>query len=321
MRYLNDRELRSLPVDWSALVDGLQTAVSLVDAGDYAQPVKPYLRYKDPQNRIIAMPAYIGGTFNLAGIKWIASFPNNIRRGLPRAHSVIVLNDADTGKPEAILNSPLPSVVRTAAVSGLLLRHYLRSRTTAKLKVGIIGWGPVGRQHALMMNALYGDQIDSFQVYDLRGVDAAGVPSEVKSKVLVADSWEEVFAWANVFVTCTVSDRRYIDRMPPEDALLLHVSLRDYRPETIAPIKRIIVDDWHEVCRENTDIEQLYVEYGLTQAHTLSLTDVVCRGGLNDLALHEPVLFCPMGLAVFDLVTALYYLEQAMQVGSGSELE
>ena len=39
----------------------------------------------------------------MAGIKWIASAPDNIHKGLERASALIALNDADTGQPRAIL--------------------------------------------------------------------------------------------------------------------------------------------------------------------------------------------------------------------------
>ena len=90
MLYLNDRDIQAVGLDWPALLDALEAAVHIADTGEYAQPIKPYLRYGDPRNRIIAMPAYIGGTVHAAGIKWIASFPDNIHHGQPRAHSVMV---------------------------------------------------------------------------------------------------------------------------------------------------------------------------------------------------------------------------------------
>ena len=43
--------------------------------------------------RINAMPGYIGGDYNMAGIKWIGSGPMNYKKGLPRASVTVVLND------------------------------------------------------------------------------------------------------------------------------------------------------------------------------------------------------------------------------------
>lgn len=86
MLYLNDQDIQAIGLEWADLVESAEATVRILDSGDYAQPVKPYLRYNHPQNRIIAMPAYVGGDVNAAGIKWISSFPDNIgSRSSPRA--------------------------------------------------------------------------------------------------------------------------------------------------------------------------------------------------------------------------------------------
>ncbi|MDF2922536.1 MAG: hypothetical protein K0R57_1450 [Paenibacillaceae bacterium] len=321
MLYLSDRDIHAAGAEWNSLVDAMESAVRIMDSGDYAQPVKPYLRYKNPANRIIAMPAYMGGTVNAAGLKWIASFPDNIRSGLPRAHSVTVLNDPDTGRPSAVLNSPLPSVLRTASVSGLMIRSFLRERPEASIRLGIIGWGPIGRCHYEMAAALYGDRIERILVHDIRGVDLSKTPSSYREKTRVAGTWQEVYGQSNVFITCTVSKERYINLSPAPGMLLLHVSLRDYLPEALAGIRTIIVDDWEEVCRENTDIELLHLKVGLMRNGTRSLADAVIRRCLAEAAPEQPVLFCPMGMAAFDIATAVYCVNRARELGFGMELE
>jgi N-[(2S)-2-amino-2-carboxyethyl]-L-glutamate dehydrogenase len=320
MLYLNDRDLQELGQDWPALVDMAEAAVRILDTGDYAQPVKPYLRYGNPKNRIIAMPAYLGEQVNTAGIKWIASFPDNIRSGLPRAHSVTILNDALTGQPAAILNSPLASIIRTASVSGVMLRHYLAVRPHESMELGIIGWGPIGKYHYHMAMALYGDRITRVRIYDIKECTLSDLPPALRDKTEVAESWEEAYLYSNVFMTCTVSEHRYIDLPPRQGSLLLHVSLRDYKPEALAGIKAIIVDDWNEVCRENTDMELLHLQLGLERSGTQTLADVVCRGYLNRYDIDEPILFSPMGMAVFDMATAAYLVRLARAKGMGTEL-
>ncbi|MGG1596356.1 2,3-diaminopropionate biosynthesis protein SbnB [Paenibacillus naphthalenovorans] len=321
MLYINDRETRAIGMDWQALAEMADSTVHIVDSGDFAQPVKPYLRYNNLKNRIIAMPAYVGGDVNAAGIKWISSFPDNIRIGLPRAHSVIVLNDPDTGRPSAILNSPLPSIVRTASVSGLMIRHFLQARSLERFHLGIIGWGPVGQYHAQMAESLYGDKIERIRVYDIRGVDLSGIASPYRDRITVEKTWEDVYRPSDILITCTVSENRYIDSPPGKGSLLLNVSLRDYKPEALASVKTVIVDDWDEVCRENTDIERLHLERGLARRDVQTLADVVCRDSLAEIADDEPVFFCPMGMSVFDIATAVYYMKLAEERGLGVELD
>lgn len=320
MLYLDERHLAGIGIRWRELTEVLEAAVRHMDEGDFAQPLKPYLRFGNPKNRIIAMPAYVGGRFARAGIKWIASYPDNIHRNLPRAHSVTILNDSETGEPTAVINTSLLSVIRTASLSGLMLNYYAKERPLPRFNLGIVGWGPIGRHHFRMCTELFGDQIDGIYLYDLKGIDIETIPSPYRSKVKAADDWREVYLHADVFITCTVSESRYIDVAPKPGSLLLHVSLRDYLPEALQSVDVVVVDDWNEVCRENTDIEMLHLENGLQAEHTLSLADVVCRNGLAGIGHEQPILFCPMGMAVFDIAAADFYVNQAKALKVGIEL-
>lgn len=320
MIYLHDGHIRGIGIDWRKLTDIVEEIVRVKDAGDCVHPLKPYLRFREPKNRIIAMPAFVGGSVPMAGIKWIASFPDNHRLGLPRAHNTIILNDPVTGEPVAFLHSGLLNGLRTAAVSGLMLRAYTAARHPAKLRVGIIGWGPIGRLHLDMCAALLGDKLERVTLYDLKGIDRETVPEAVRSITDIADDWRQVYRNSEVCATCTVSAQRYIDETPPEGGLLLNISLRDYKPESVTRKKGIVVDDWREVCRENTDVEQLHLHHGLQESDVLTFADVVCREGLASLASEVPVFFNPMGLAVFDIGIAGYYLREALRLGRGIKL-
>ena len=49
---------------------------------------------EEKHGRIMAMPAYVGGEFDVAGLKWIPSVPDNpARNGLPRANALVLLTD------------------------------------------------------------------------------------------------------------------------------------------------------------------------------------------------------------------------------------
>jgi ornithine cyclodeaminase len=172
-----------------------------------------------------------------------------------------------------------------------------------------------------MMTSLYGDLIERIWLYDLRGIDPATVSPQLREKTIIADDWYTLYRSCSVIATCTVSDSRYIDEAPQGSALLLNVSLRDYLPQAVAGIRAVVVDDWAEVCRENTDIELLHLQHSLTEAGTVTLTDVICRGALNRYAADEPVFFNPMGLAVFDIAIAGHYLREAGKRHVGEPLE
>jgi ornithine cyclodeaminase len=322
MKYLNEENIKEIRIDWKETIEVIENVAKCLDNGDLAQPVKPYLRYRNLKNRIIAMPAFVGGKFNVSGIKWIASFPENIEKGIPRAHSVVILNNADTGEPIAVINTALLSIIRTASVSGLMMKYYAKARNTEKFNLGIIGWGPIGKYHFKMFTELYGDKIEKIFLYDKRPIiKKEEIDFADEDKIIITDNWEDAYKNSDVFVTCTVSNERYIDIEPKKGSLQLNVSLRDYKAEIFDYVKdAIIVDDWDEVCRENTDIEFMHKERNLSREATKTLADVVCRGHIKNMPKDQCIMFNPMGMGVFDIGVGKYYFEKSNDKKVGTEL-
>jgi N-[(2S)-2-amino-2-carboxyethyl]-L-glutamate dehydrogenase len=320
MLVIRESDLNEIGIDWPELVEVIEEAVCCMHDNDYVQPVKPYLRYRNSKNRIIAMPAFIGGDINKAGIKWIASFPGNIKNGIPRAHSVVILNNADTGEPLAIVSTALLSVIRTASVSGLVIKYFNELHNMQNIKIGITGMGPIGYNHLKMCIGLLGDRISKISVFDLRPVSSSIL--EQDGRIEAVSTWEEAYNDADIFITCTVSDAAYIDKKPKPGSLHLNVSLRDYKTDVYPWFKdAIIVDDWVEICREKTDIENMHIQCGLKAEDTKSVIDVVKNNVLMDYDPAQPVMFNPMGMAIFDIAVGNYFYNSAINCNAGTLVE
>lgn len=319
MLYADDKIIGNIPIEWENLMGTIRKAVSIMHLGDYSQPLKPYLRYNNPKNRIIAMPAYLGGEISMAGIKWIASFPDNINNGIQRAHCVIVLNDSNTGIPLAVFNSALISALRTASVSGTIIEEFLKKRGK-HLKVGIIGWGPIGQCHFRLINEMFSDYIDHIYIYDIRSVNCMEEKENRKISISLTKTWEELYNNSDIIITCTVADSPYIDLEPKEKKLLLNISLRDYKPSIYNWVnKSIIVDDWDEVCRENTDIEIMHKKCGLVKDDTFDLYDILFNAQMDSIY-PKPIMFNPMGLAIFDISISSFYYQKLVNIGYREKL-
>lgn len=321
MRYLNEKDLRDVGLNWNDTIDVVEDAVVCLEKKDFAQPLKPYLRYRDPANRIIAMPAFAGGEIDLAGIKWIASFPGNIDHGIPRAHSVVILNNSETGEPVSVINTALLSIIRTGSVSGLMIRYFLKARPLENINLAIIGWGPIGQHHFKMATSVIGHKLSNIFLYDLRGIDKHAIDSPYRDRIVVADSWQQAYSDTDIFITCTVSKAPYVDLPPKTGSLQLNCSLRDYKVDILDYTKAVIVDNWEECCREKTDIEMMHLHKGLMEHDTKSIADVVLRNCVADYPAEEAVMFNPMGMAIFDIAVGKYYLDKAVEMGLGQELE
>lgn len=320
MIYLNEKDLWEIGVNWNELTGVIEGAVHCLDKKDFAQPIKPYLRYRDLTNRIIAMPAFAGGDINKSGIKWIASFPDNINNGIPRANSVSIINEADTGVPVCIINTTLISAIRTAAVTGLVVEKYLTQKNQDKFNIGITGFGPIGQLHLDMAMQLLGDRAGEVKIFDIRPVDESKIPEKYKANVSVASSWQEAYEDADVFMTCTVSKAPYVDIKPKKGSAQLNVSLRDFKSETLPYFDQILVDDWDEICREETDIEMMHINEGLQREDTLSLAEFVVENKIDELKEEDVLMFNPMGMAVFDIAVGNHYYEQAKAKELGTVL-
>jgi 2,3-diaminopropionate biosynthesis protein SbnB len=314
MIYINDNDIKQVSPDWHKNVEVIENSVKGLATNEYVQPVKPYLRYRDLKNRIIAMPAVLGGEINMAGIKWIASFPDNYKAGLPRAHCVVILNNADTGEPVGIINSGTISAIRTASVSGFVLKGYLKKKNLTQLTVGIVGFGPIGQQHLKMCLSILGDRCSKVILNDINGVNTDLIDDDIKHLVEVSDSWEDVYDKADVFITCTVSKDRYIDRQPKAGSLHINVSLRDYKANVYPWFKdAIVVDNWEEICRENTDIEKFHLENGLQEREAGTVVDLLDADWANSYQDSQAIMFNPMGMAIFDIAIAKHYMQTLEQ--------
>ena len=317
MLYVSDKEVKKVNYNWTQLLDVIENTTRTLGSGDFCQPIKPYVDFKDPANRIIAMPAYVGGTVDVAGIKWIASFPDNINHGLPRANSVTVLNDAHTGVPFAIFNTTELSIVRTSSVTGVILRKYMEN-IESKVKIGIIGFGPIGQMHYRMITENFADKIEEIKIYDLRDVSAH---FNDKVKTSLVNSWEEAYDDADIFLTTTASKDRYVNKKPKDKCLLLNVSLRDYTLDVYDYVKKgIIVDNWEEVCRKNTDIEKFNQDKGLQKEDTYTILDVLDNKVFNK-ADTDIYMFNPMGMSSYDIAIGKYFYDRIKENNGGLNVD
>ena len=99
-----------------------------------------------PQNaddrRFMAMPAYLGGNYQMAGMKWYGSNVENKKKGLPRSILMMMLNDKDTGAPLALMSANLVSAYRTGGIPGVGAKYL--ARKDAKV-ASVIGPGVMGK--------------------------------------------------------------------------------------------------------------------------------------------------------------------------------
>lgn len=158
--YLSEPDMvRAGVTDMPACVDAMEAMFALLHSGDYRMGGPnnnshgailmfpehspfPTMPLATTDRRFMAMPAYLGGSFGTAGMKWYGSNIANREKGLPRSILTFMLNDVDTGAPLALMSANLLSAYRTGAVPGVGARHLARRDSRV---VGIVGPGVMAR--------------------------------------------------------------------------------------------------------------------------------------------------------------------------------
>jgi ornithine cyclodeaminase len=306
-------------------VEALRGALALHAGGETAQPLKPYLRWREGghiADRIIAMPGYVGGEAPIAGIKWIGSKHDNPAvRGIARASAVIVLNDAETHFPVAILEGSEISGMRTAAVSVLAAEYLARRDFTS---VALVGCGFIGGLHALGLLEAF-PSIERLLLFDAQEAAAQRLAGELAGRdvdVTVCASAEQAVRDGEIVVPCTVTDTPYIPYawLAP-GAFVSNISLMDVEPDVYVQVDKLVVDDWDQCNREGKTIHTLVLEGRLSheQLHA-ELGDVVrgTRPGRTDP--DERIMLSPMGMAIEDVACAAAVYRQAREQGAGTWL-
>src|SRR5262245_21097024 len=288
------------------------------DGGNSVNPDSYFLRFPDkPDCRIIALPAYLGDGFQVAGIKWIASYPDNVRRGFPRASAVLVLNSCDTGYPFAILESSIISAARTAA-SATLAAYWLSGQTRRAQTLGIVGTGFIARY-------VYDFLIDTgWTIKDVRLFDTSpGEADRFKQTVCraeehrsikVAPHVTELLAASDLIVFTTVASVPHISEpwVFDHNPLILHISLRDLAPEILLQAQNV-VDDVEHVMKANTSPHLAEQRTGNRSFVTGTLADIML--GRQSVNRDQPTIFSPFGMGILDLAVGKWVYDQAVAAG------
>jgi len=306
------------------IIDLVARAYTIHGRGESSLPHSTFLRFPgDSLNRIIGLPAYLGGGIEAVGMKWIASFPGNLERGLERASAVIVLNARDTGRPIALLEGSIISARRTAASAALAAREL--ATDPAPTVVGLIGTGLINGEVARFLRAAL-PGIERMVLFDL-SAERARQRAEALEKILpgvafeVAESLEEVLRRCPLTSFATTAVEPHVNDLSlcPKGATILHVSLRDLTPDATLAADNV-VDDPDHVCRARTSVHLAEEATGSRDFIRCTLADILEGDAPPKQNPDAVTVFSPFGLGVLDLALAHRAVELARETGRGHSI-
>jgi N-[(2S)-2-amino-2-carboxyethyl]-L-glutamate dehydrogenase len=304
-------------------IDVVRNAYLAHANGHSVNPDSYFLRFPDkPDCRIIALPAYLGDGFSVAGLKWIASYPGNVQRGFPRASAVLVLNSCETGYPFAILESSIISAARTAA-SAALAAYWLNGRSRDAQLLGIVGTGFIARYvYDFLIET--GWTIKEVRLYDKSPEESEKFKStvcrpEYHRSVKVVPHVADALSNSDLIVLTTVASAPHIADtwLFNHNPIVLHVSLRDLAPEILLRSQNV-VDDVEHVMKANTSPHLTEQLTGNRNFVTGTLAEVMQEKRSVDRS--RPIIFSPFGLGVLDVAVGKWVYDQAVATGQDLRL-
>jgi ornithine cyclodeaminase len=304
------------------LSDIVRMAYEAHGRGESSLPHSTFLRFPDnPRDRIIALPAYLGAGWGIAGVKWVASFPGNLELSLDRASALVVLNSSQTGRPEAILEGSLISAKRTAA-SAALAAQWLQGGKKLD-RIGLIGCGLISFEITRFLLAIF-PEIKRLVIYDLDIARAEQFRRKcqvafAEREVDIAKELKEALGCSSLISFATTADTPHVEDLSAVSpgSTILHISLRDLSPQIIISCDNV-VDDIDHVCRAQTSVhlaEQLTGSRGFLRC---TLADILTGKAASRRDANSIAVFSPFGLGALDLAIANFVRELGLAQGKGT---
>jgi alanine dehydrogenase len=197
------------------------TMTALARPGSAQLPPKVAIHPRPADSFVHAMPAHLRGASegdDLVGMKWVAGYATNNALGLPSISAIVVLNDADSGLPTAILDGGPITAQRTAAISGLAISRFGPNAAGAQemsdagdapgvgasVDIALIGAGVQGHSHLPVLgHVLPGARLRLFDRDPQRAEQLAATARETAgiAEVSVHGTAREAVDGAGVVVT------------------------------------------------------------------------------------------------------------------------
>ncbi len=294
------------------------SAYLLHGEGKSINPDSYFLRFPEkPDARIIALPAFLGGEVDVAGIKWIASFPANVQRGFPRASATLLLNSYETGYPFACLESSIISAARTAG-SAVLGAQWMNGGVRRARCLGVVGNGLIARYlYTFLLEA--GWEVEQVLLFDSTPGEAERFSRQVcrperHQRVSVAPDLNTLLRTSDLIMLATTAATPHIHdaSLLAHNPLVLHISLRDLAPELLLSAHNI-VDDVEHVMKANTSphlAEKLTGGRAFVTGTLAQLMRGQCKVDRS-----RPTIFSPFGLGVLDLAVGKWVYDEAVASG------
>ena len=317
--YLSKADVEAIGVTMAEIIDSLKIAFNAKGEGRAETPPKPAVHPGGGDNFIHAMPGYVAD-LKSAGIKWVAGFPENHRKGLPYITGWLIFNDVETGLPLAVMDCVWITAMRTGAATAVSASYLARADSSV---VGVLGCGVQGHSNVEALNVLF--PLTTVRAYDVNTETVQEYAEDMRSRfdldVVPVSTPREAVSGCDIVVTAgpilktphATIQAGWLD----EGAFASLVDYDSYwHPEALAEADKFCTDDTPQL--------QLYQQMGYFQ----SIPDIYAD--LGELASgqkqgrqspEERTMAANLGLALDDMAVAPLLYQRAVEKEIGTWLQ
>jgi len=270
------------------------------------------------------MPSYLPAAGRM-GLKVITLFGGNVALGLPRIQAIMLVFDAATGSPLAVMDGASLTAIRTGAASGAATDILARPDAAV---AAIFGAGPQAQTQLEAMAAVR--PVRRARVFDANADRAAAFAREMASRlgisVEAAASASAALAGADIVCTATTSSVPVF--ADADVAPGAHINaVGSYRPtvreipgETVR--RALVVVDHRPAAMAEAGDLLIPMEEGLIARGTAfaELGEIIGGRKTGRESADQVTLFKSVGVAVQDLLAADRALANAARLNLGTEL-
>lgn len=329
--FLNNKAMQELGVcDMKAVMHDVERAYVLTEEKKVIAPGKCVMRWGDtPEDenvlgRINAMPGYIGGEYDMAGIKWIGSGPMNYKKGLPRASVTVILNDPDTKLPVCFADGTEVSTMRTGASGGVAINLLARANASVMTICGTGAQAPTQLEAALISRPT----IKTVYAYDIRPDSAKRFAENMMKKypsitVIPVDYPEEAVRKSDIIDCVTLANEPFIKaEWIKKGSLIMNMADFEVDYDCVKISNKIVCDYWETIKHRMISTVALMWKDGLVKDQDIHaelgqiLAGKKC-GREND---DEIIYFNAVGAGILDLAVVTRCYRAAIEQGKGIKL-
>jgi alanine dehydrogenase len=312
VRYLTRADVEAVGLTGAEIIEILDGAFRAKREGRVEMPPKVGVHPREDAF-VHAMPAYLAGA-DAVGVKWVAGYPDNQELGLPYIHGLLVLSDAATGRPMAVMDATWITEARTAAASMLGIRALAEGPVEG---IGIIGCGRQGSVHLELAQEVF-HALRRATLFDRHAERAEALAAASSGlEVRVAEAAPEVGEGAQVVVTTAA-----IVRDP--DRPLRREHLRDATVACAvdfdASLSQEVFEDAAAFVVDDVAQYRYYREQGYFAGYPDDPVELC--DALDPAANRSPGLrvLVPLGIALEDIAVAAEVHRRASEAGLGRAL-